>query len=646
MRRMRLAQMCWPLLAGLAANGYAASNPILVVSGGSDKFSFYNAEILRAEGFNSFDTLDISAVNAKALSGYDVVVLGHVTLTPRQVNTVTAWVNEGGNLIVMRPDRQLAPLLGIRSAGSTLSNGYLRVDTSAAPGKGIVSETMQFHAAADLYALDGASSIAMLYSNRSNATPYPAVTMRRGIGRGGSAAAFTYDLARSVVYTRQGNPDWAKQARIGEGGPIRAVDMFYGKAKFDPQSDWVDLNNISIPQADEQQRLLANIILHLNDGKKPLPRFWYFPFNKKAVVIMTGDDHAKGATVGRFDDFIASSPKGCVVANWDCVRATSYIFPNTPITAAQAEKYTAQGFEIAVHTSSKCDNWTPESLEAAFTSQFSDFGKKLPGIPAPTTNRTHCIAWSDWTSEAEIELKHGVRLDTNYYYWPQSWVIRTPGLFTGSGIPMRFAKTDGEMIDVYQATTQMPDESGEVFPDFIDGLLDNAIGPKGFYGAFTANMHTDFNGGSFPRVHHFLKHCFGEFCSSQLWADQIVASAKKRGVPVISARQMLTWLDGRGTSSFQSLAWDGEALTFKVAAGSGARGLNAMIPLTSGGRRLSGMTKDGVPARYKEESIKGVSYIVFPADSGTYRVTYGTAATPMTGLLPMGRIRRTSMNKP
>ena len=66
-----------------------------------------------------------------------------------------------------------------------------------------------------------------------------------------------------------------------------------------------------------------------------------------------------------------------------------------------------------------------------------------------------------------------------------------PGFFTGSGMPMRFADLDGTMIDVYQATTQMTDESGQTYPFTIDTLLDRALGSTGYYGAFTANIHTD-----------------------------------------------------------------------------------------------------------------------------------------------------------
>ena len=128
-----------------------------------------------------------------------------------------------------------------------------------------------------------------------------------------------------------------------------------------------------------------------------------------------------------------------------------------------------------------------------------------------------------------------MRLDGNYYYWPPGWVLDVPGMFTGSGMPMRFADTDGSLIDVYQSTTQMTDESGQTFPFTINTLLDRALGATGYYGAFNANMHTD--------------------AVNSPGADAIVASAKARGVPVVSAQQMLTWLDGRNGSSFGSIAY-------------------------------------------------------------------------------------------
>src|SRR4029453_1741654 len=123
------------------------------------------------------------------------------------------------------------------------------------------------------YTLNGATAIATLYSNATTATVNPAATTRT-VGNG-RAVAFTYDLAKSVIYTRQGNPAWSGQERDGLV-PIRSDDLYFGAKAGDVQPDWVDLNKVAIPQADEQQRLLWNIVLNTNASKKPLPRFWYF----------------------------------------------------------------------------------------------------------------------------------------------------------------------------------------------------------------------------------------------------------------------------------------------------------------------------------------------------------------------------------
>ena len=47
------------------------------------------------------------------------------------------------------------------------------------------------------------------------------------------------DLARSVVYTRQGNPAWVGQERDGAVG-IRPDDLFFGAKSGDIQPDWLD----------------------------------------------------------------------------------------------------------------------------------------------------------------------------------------------------------------------------------------------------------------------------------------------------------------------------------------------------------------------------------------------------------------------
>ena len=455
------------------------------------------------------------------------------------------------------------------------------------------------------------SSIATLYTNFTTASSNPAVTLRKVSPNGGYAAAFAYDLATSIVYTRQGNPAWATQERDGFT-PIRSDDKFYGDATGDPQADWVDLNTlVSVPQADEQQRLLANLILQMNLAKKPLPRFWYFPRGKKAVVIMTGDDHGNGGTAGRFNQQIAQSPAGCNIANWECVRSTSYIFVEPDnLTNTQAASYAAQGFEVGLHINTNCADFTPASLDTIYSQQTSNFNGTYTSIPALLTQRHHCIAWSDWVSGAKTQLKYGMRLDTSYYFWPPGWAQDRPGHFTGSAMPMRFADIDGTLIDVYNAPTQMTDESGQTYPFTIDTLLDAAVGPLGYYGAYTVNSHTD--------------------NATNPVSDAVVPSALQRGVPVVSSAQMLKWLDARNSSSFGAPTWNGSALTFSITPGSGANGLQAMVPRNATSGVLAGITGPSGVVTFTLDSIKGVQYAFFSAAAGTYTATYTVDTTRPT----------------
>ena len=575
-----------------------------MVTSAGNPFGTYFAEILRTEGLNAFAVADIITVDVTLLSNYDVVILGEMSLDAGQVILFSDWVKAGGNLIAMRPDTQLATLLGLSDAGGTLTNGYLLVDTAAGPGVGIVDQTIQFHGTADLYNLNGASALGTLYSNATSATSNPAVTLIDVGSSGGQAAAFTYDLAKSVVYTRQGNPAWKDTNGDGSDGPVRADDMFHNGT--DP--DWVNLDKVAIPQADEQQRLLANLIIQMNLDNMPLPRFWYFPRGEKAVVLMTADDHSSSNVPGRLEQYKALSTPGCSVDDWECIRSSVYIYSGTALTELQANTYTADGFEIGVHVDTGCNNYTLTGLEDFYNTQLAAFTARFPGLPLQDSERTHCIAWSGWAYQPTVKENESIRLDTNYYYWPETWISNRPGLFTGSGMPMRFADENGTMFDVYQATTQMTDESGQTFPYTIDTLINRALGAEGYYGVFTANMHSDslISAGS----------------------DAIVAAAQNNGVPVISGRQLLNWLDGRNGSAFESLNWSVDTLSFSVSIGAGANGLQVMVPAQSARGTAATITIGGSPVAYSLQTIKGIQYAIFNASTGAVAVSYADDTTP------------------
>lgn len=589
--------------------------PLLVIVGDRDDFSRYLVEILRAEGVNCFAVIPLAALSAEMLHSHEVALLAATAVSPQDVRLLTAWVEQGGRLLAMRPGRELAPLFGIAPVERTLDGGYLKVDTTRSPGTGVSDRVMQFHGRADAArVLDAdAKVIAELFTDAHSPTGLPAVVMRSVGDAGGRAAAFTYDLARSVVQTRQGNPAWVGQNRDGDL-LNRSDDLFFGAAEGDEQRDWVDPDLLDLPQADEQQRLLVNLLTDLCSDRSSLPRFWYLPDRHVAAIVMTGDDHALNGTAERFHYYLALDEHSATAGHgeqgtWGRVRATSYVYAHSPMTDAEALALENQGFEISLHLTTKGTEYDLGSLSRAYRRQLKLFRSRYPSIRPPSTHRTHCVVWSDWSTQAEVERAHGIRLDTNYYFYPAPWVGGRVGLFTGSGLPMRFATLEGEIIDCYQAATQLNDETGQLYPETIEVALDQACGYGGRATVLTANMHTDLGASS--------------------GSDAIVAAARRRGVPVISARQLLTWLDGRSSSSFGRIERDGDALRFSVIASQDAVGLTAVVPLPPGFSGVRSLTCDGETIAHEVEQLWGARHVVFRARSGRHEILCSTDAAPV-----------------
>ena len=168
---------------------------------------------------------------------------------------------------------------------------------------------------------------------------------------------------------------------------------------------------------------------------------------------------------------------------------------------------------------------------------------------------------------------------------------------------MRFADLDGTQLDIYQANTNLTDESTTSFSTSIASLLDNAVGAPGYYGAFAANVHTDA-----PAPH--------------AGAETIVAAAQARSVPLISYKQLLQWVDGRNSSTIRGLNWNSGTFTFVTTVGAGANGLQTMLPLQGPTGTLTGITRAGSPVTYTVQTVKGIQYAMFTAVTATFVATY------------------------
>jgi hypothetical protein len=581
--------------------------PILVLATNVN-FGTYTAEILKAEGFNEYkiDSLTDTKVTTSYLNQFDVVILGEKAVTQSNKTMLSDYVKAGGNLIAFRPDKQLSEIFGIIDAKKTVNEGYIKIDTSGTIGKGLVPVTIQFHGISDVYYLDGSEQIATLYTNAQNSTEFPSLVVNNyGTGH---AAAFTYNLSKSIVYTRQGNPNWAGTERDNVDGPT-PTDLFY------PQSGEIQWNNpdkIAIPQADEQMRLLSHIIEKFNTYKKPLPRFWYFPDKYKCVFIFTidGEDSLEDDIN---NEIIDVQSKGG--------NATLYEI-GTYISKSTINTWISDGNEVAIHYNDVPDYANPTyfNMTAVLDTMTANF-QKAYGI-SPKTVRNHWVVWcskdslekKQFAEQAIIEEKFGLGFDCNYYQFGGNKVypnwLGDVGHFTGSGIPMKFSDASGRILNIYQSSTQLPDETWlkENIENKCKTLIDRSLDEENFI-YINANFHTWY---------------WGE---CKLPGLRVLDYCNRRGVPVWNAEKVYEFIKMKDEATFTDINWSNNKLSFNLNSSlKHSNGLTFMVPLKHGDKKIKSITKNNKDNPFTIKSVKGSDYAFLTVEPGgnySILVNYG-----------------------
>src|SRR5512136_1416998 len=100
----------WQLTVARPSGSSTAPILLIVNSSATDKFGAYLGEILRAEGLNAFDQIELSDLTAAQLAQYDLAILAQTPLSSAQANMLNTYVSGGGALLAMRPDPQITGL--------------------------------------------------------------------------------------------------------------------------------------------------------------------------------------------------------------------------------------------------------------------------------------------------------------------------------------------------------------------------------------------------------------------------------------------------------------------------------------------------------------------------------------------------------
>lgn len=519
-------------------------------------------------------------------------------------------------------------MLGLDPTGGALSEGYLALDAGHPLAAGLPAETLQFHGTADRYRPAGAEVVAYLADDRESITMDPAVTLNR-VGAGW-AAAWTFDLARSVALTRQGNPALANEEHDGGEG-IRAADQFVG---------WLDTERMEIPQADVQQRLLANLIHGVSQEKRPVPRLWYFPGEANTMLIATGDSHGNPAAAieevltrverrgGHFSVYYTAFPND----NWRrAAKRGAYEVADlggdllseflTAPSPDQIADWRARGHEFGLHP------YVEEGLDVGWNRYWNEFTGLGYG-PLSRTTRTHRVLWTGWAETARIQAAYGLRMNMDFYHWGPlfkngrgEWVN---GHMTGSGLPMKFVDENGRILEIYQQHTHIADDhlldlhfggvagiSIEEALDVMRAIIDRSL--AGDFSAVTGQFHVDpfaVGGEHLPEA--------------EKWLDVTLDYAAEKNVPIWSAEEWLRFTEVRHEVIMSQVDWQAESgrLTFSVdvATGSPAE-MAVMLPIRHGSLSLAGIEQDGRDAAFTTREVAGISYGWLSLPAGSSEIT-------------------------
>lgn len=591
--------------------------PLLLVADPAPRpdFTAYLGEILRAEGFIglrriNFDQVDqIDQVRTGA-----VIIIGSVPLSAGQVAWLQHFVRAGGGLIGIRPDPVLAEIFGVRYLGSSQRDDSL----FPIPATGI-SGPLQLHTVYERVTVQGAEIIA----TGSNGDPL--VTFHQfGAGR---AALWTFDLALTIALIRQGNPAWMNQERdLMEG--LRASDLFV---------DWIDLERIAIPQADEHQRLLSRMIEEVSP--LPLPRLWYLPDNAPGAIIATGDAH--GSRVSHIEQWLGIverhngtasiyytppptdafgrlSRKLRWMLSWAPVIGST-ISGDDPLPAPHhVQAWRDRGHEFGMHP------YVEEGLEAGYYRHWSEFIKLGYG-PLPPTVRTHRILWQGWVENAIVQAAYGIRMNLDHYHSGPA-VRKTDGTWTmgylnGSGLPLRFVDRDGTVIDVYQQATHLVDE--HLMSVFKTGY---EVGFSGEQAAAQSIAQIAASVDRYPAALGLQCHVdpflIGGRIASEVarWFDQTLSYAAQVGLPIMAAKQWLQFIDARRASDLHEIHWDDQRFSATITIPPTRFILTLCIPETHRTKRLAAFTIDTDRMPHLQRQIAGKTYRMIRLTSGQHRL--------------------------
>ncbi len=529
----------------------------------------YAAEMLRAEGLTGAMERDVSStpVISQELTRHQAVVVAPCGSEGGAEAAALEALQAGAAVVFLRPSRQTAAALGLRSRGSKVANDfYIAPEPSHPLWFPALGDFLQFHGGADLY--DKRDGVLAWIAGSSWAMPHPAiVTGSHGAGR---FAVFAYDLATSTVLFHQGLPELAStgpRADADGDGVYAPNDLFQGL---------LDVNLRHVPQADLQQRLLVRLLEWASEPAGPLARLWTFPDAEPAVVLINGDSDLMTRPQLEWFVNMTEAHGG---------HYTIYVMEeHQPIlTPAMEADYRRRGHSAGPHIWLKLQP-SPEEMAGRIQEDVAGFTRYYGH--APKTTRHHCVVWPGWVDTARSLAGAGIRLETNY----RAAERYQSGYLTGSGLPMRFIDQGGDMIDCFQQETLLCDDYALIDKSFLPPLSEDQVIDLScrLIDAARERYHTAVQIYFHPIYSTGLAVHTGQFIRTAGWLEAVLKHCWRNKIPMPSTDAWCEFNERRRATVLTWQTWDeaNGTLAVEVDSVSGLPGASLVLPASHAGKAL------------------------------------------------------------
>jgi len=530
---------------------------ILFVRSGQPEnvYGRFALEILRSEGLNGFEVVDLDTEPFPVLAEGDLAVLTRCFLRKAEMELLHQGVTAGARVVCIQPSWGLADRFGLKSRKQVLNPGWVRIGQGF-PGAGCPIQT---HRPIALYeAQDGVWARLAEAVDTEWKTGYGPAAVRGSVGQG-EVVFFFYDLPAAVAAIRFGNPELASLLTSKHWGWTHAPDLFAG---------WADDRVVRLPQADFHGQFLAKVLTDISPY--PLPRFWYYPrtAQRSAAVFQSDDDMSTWEQFTELSNSLLRHEG----------KATFYLMRKTLLTDAQVAELRSKGHTFAPHAFGVDGE---EDLYFRFPEVLTDHTREFKERfgACSTSLQCHYAPWMGYMSWVPLHVQLGYRLLFAYFSSPQPYLNT---FLCGSGRAMRFYDRDGTLYDCRQQPIITYDDSSirervTKEPEGLVGEFENLLMPA------VERTHTAFG---------MLSHPVSFVTYSRPFIERCFDALHREGAPIFNGDEWTTFLDSREAVRITHRAGTDGGISCVVSNLEGP--LPLMVPVEKG--RAARVAIDGVKA--------------------------------------------------